>query len=221
MNVKVERAKKHFDELTVELKAFIETKPFRIETTRNPLTRRRTYTLVEVQPVPESIAAIVGDILHNLKSALDHLRVQLGKAKRKQPGAQKALDALHPYDAGNKVLRLIHELDKIDKHIVLLAVGVNPSVDLGAVTFKQLMDSHPAFAQIEPIHGFFTVAPPVKVGEVLFEDAPDASMNANLFWCRVEFAESNFIENEPLVETLQAMIFEVEQLIDGFAPLVT
>jgi hypothetical protein len=220
MNIKVERAKKHFDELKVELQAFVETKPFRIEATRNPQTRRPTYTLVEAQPVPESIAAIVGDILHNLKSALDHLRVQLGKAKGKQPEAQKALGAIHPYEGGNKALWRIHELDKIDKHIILLSTGVNPSVDLGAVTFQHLIDAHPAFAQVEPIHGFFTVSPPLKVGDVVFEDAPDARMNPNLFWCRAEFAEPNIIENEPLVETLQAMICEVEKLVDSLAPLL-
>ncbi len=77
IKVKVARAKTHLSDLEVELKAFLETKPYVIGTKRDPQTRRVIYFLASVQDTPLSVAAIAGEVLQNLRSGLDHLAYQL------------------------------------------------------------------------------------------------------------------------------------------------
>jgi hypothetical protein len=97
--------------------------------------------------------ASAGDIVHNLRSALDHLAHQLvlvgspgkeptrriefpiakdfatyekdkrAKVEGMRQDAIAAIDALKPYKGGNDDLWRIHELDNIDKHRGLFTIG--------------------------------------------------------------------------------------------------
>jgi hypothetical protein len=102
--------------------------------------------------LPFDAVATAGDIVHNLRSALDHLAYQLvvvgsekepsrrvefpiakdfatyeaEKTKKVQgmrPIAIKAIDNVKPYKGGNEPLWRIHELDNIDKHRTLFSVA--------------------------------------------------------------------------------------------------
>src|SRR5437762_1962045 len=76
--LKVERAKKHVNELETALVTFKLSKPYKIGTLRNPKTPQLLhYQLIEAANVPANISLICGDILQNLRSALDHLACQL------------------------------------------------------------------------------------------------------------------------------------------------
>lgn len=77
INIKVDRAKQHIVELGKAITSFFESEPYKIGTKHDPKTRKLIYYLAFVQPVPSNISCIVGDIIHNLKSALDHLAYQL------------------------------------------------------------------------------------------------------------------------------------------------
>lgn len=74
---KVERAKQHVGDLEAELRAFHGTNPYVVAAKRNPETHQLVYYVASVQEVPRSISAIAGDVLQNLRSALDHLAYQL------------------------------------------------------------------------------------------------------------------------------------------------
>jgi hypothetical protein len=70
---KLERAKKHTDDLESELRAFFGIKPYEIETQGNPKTGPGSYRIKGTpQPLPESIPLILGDAAHNLRVVLDH-----------------------------------------------------------------------------------------------------------------------------------------------------
>src|SRR5687768_4903488 len=77
ISVKIERAKKHVDDLNVAVCSFLDSKPYLVGAKRDPQTRRPIYYLTSVQSVPTTIAAIAGDVLHALRSALDHLAFSL------------------------------------------------------------------------------------------------------------------------------------------------
>lgn len=153
IQIKVERARKNFQGLYDEIQSFLSGQPYKIGTRRDPQTRRMIYYLLSVLNTPPSIAASTGDVIHNLRSALDHLAYQLvavgtgGKGPfryvyfpisesakkhkteglKKIPGmsleAKNAISALRPYQGGNDVLWHIHCLDNIDKHRLLITVG--------------------------------------------------------------------------------------------------
>src|SRR5215469_737042 len=154
IRVKIERAKKHLRDLESELVSFGDQ--------RSTIITGATY-LGFRQGFPEenfqtgvriltfNAVAAAGDVVHNLRSALDHLAHQLvvagggtpdrdtmfpiakdlnayesskpAKVKGMKPQAIKAIDALEPYKGGNDLLWRINELDIIDKHRTLFTVG--------------------------------------------------------------------------------------------------
>ena len=74
---KTERAKFHIQNLQSAVRAFHETKPYKIGTKRDPQTRKLIYHVLEVTPVPGHVAVILGDALQNLRTSLDHVAHQL------------------------------------------------------------------------------------------------------------------------------------------------
>jgi hypothetical protein len=150
---KVERAKEHINELEAEVRSFLDSKPYVIGTKHNPETRQLIYYLISVRETPPNLAAITGDALQNLRSALDHLAYHLvlvgtakpgpffhvyfpiadsatkykaAKARSTQgmrPDAVKAIDAIKPYPGGNDTIWRLHKLNNVDKHRLLITVG--------------------------------------------------------------------------------------------------
>jgi hypothetical protein len=82
IRLKIERAKKHIRDLDTAIQAFVLNKPYRLEVKPHPIAEIQHTTLyvAEIKPVPQEISLIVGDAIHNLRSALDHLAWQLVEA---------------------------------------------------------------------------------------------------------------------------------------------
>jgi len=77
VRLKIERADKHIDDLQMTVRTFFGSNPYKVTTKRDPETRKMIYYLASVQPVPAVMSLIVGDVLHSLRDALDHLAQQL------------------------------------------------------------------------------------------------------------------------------------------------
>jgi hypothetical protein len=141
VRVKIERAKTHLCNLERDLSEFGSHKFYAVTT--EPDTHFQE--LGEHRILKFDFLAAAGDVVHNLRSALDHLAYQLvwvgsgeepsrrvefpiakdaatyerektGKVEGMCPKVIKAIDALKPYRGGNDALWRIHELDNIDKH---------------------------------------------------------------------------------------------------------
>ena len=152
--LKTERANKHIADLDTGITAFLDSKPYTLGAKPHPVPQIEHTTLfvASVEPVPDCLAPIVGDAVHNLRSALDHLAWQLveasggtpnrdtyfpicktpqqyasaigkGEIKRMRSGAEKILSSIQPYATGDDTLRFIHELDRFDKHRLLITVA--------------------------------------------------------------------------------------------------
>jgi hypothetical protein len=160
--VKVERAQEHLASLSAEVQLYLESKPYAVSAKRDPESRRLIYFVASVRPTPQRLSALLGDTIHNLRSALDHLVYQIvwvgtGKSpsshvyfpiaddrtkyleqrrrqlKGAQPAAVATLDALNPYKGGNDELWQLHKLNNVDKHRVLITAGsAFQSVNIGA-----------------------------------------------------------------------------------------
>src|SRR5215813_1695318 len=83
---KVERAERHLFDLREQWAAFLESNPYPIRFEDDPQTGDRTYYVVSVAEIPDDpIKMIIGDAVHNLRSALDHIAHELvciGKGSR-------------------------------------------------------------------------------------------------------------------------------------------
>lgn len=94
IRIKIERAKKHINDLDVSCKSFFSSDPYIVETKSDPKTGQHAYHLIGVKDVLPTISTIVGDILQNLRSALDHMAFQLFKVG---PGGRSGGDGRHIY----------------------------------------------------------------------------------------------------------------------------
>jgi hypothetical protein len=204
IRVKVERAKKHLAELETEINANTG------ETLRIFCMKPdpKTGNLAPYHgPMPISnfnLLAVAGDVVQNLRTALDHLAYHLaqvgnptvepsrdvsfpisrdaethesrkaGKVKGMREDAKKAIDALKPYKGGNDALWLLHDLNNTDKHRFLLTVGQD--------------------------HLF--------TGEWLGDPF------------LLQTAEPNFTTSEALLPTLHQLVVFVDNLIGNFKPLL-
>ncbi len=78
IRVKVERAKKHISDLEGELRAFLDSEPYKVGTKPDAqIAESLKYYVIGVTDTPDTILLITGDILFNLRAALDHLAFQL------------------------------------------------------------------------------------------------------------------------------------------------
>lgn len=247
---KIDRAKHHLEELQKEIDTFFKLQPYKISTKRDHQTKRLIYYLTDVLIVPDKIALISGDVVQNLRSALDHLAYDLfvkenkgtvsvkhiyfpiendlqsyeSEKVRKTKGISseklKLIDSIRPYKGGNDLLWAIATLNNIDKHRLLITVGSTfGSVDIGALMVAQMrklmkdkdIPDMPVF--ISPADNLF----PLKRGDELFIDAPDAEVNSKMqFRFEIVLNEKDVVEGQPVTSTLESMIKEVEKLIPLF-----
>lgn len=114
---KIERAKKHIRDLDLVIRAFVDSQPYSIGAKSHPVKEIHHTTLyvASVQNIPASISLIVGDAIHNLRSALDHLMWQLVEAAGGTPDENIAFpiywgtDGIQKYQSktGNREIQKI------------------------------------------------------------------------------------------------------------------
>jgi hypothetical protein len=163
--------------------------------------------------------------------ATKYERVRAKSVKGMRQSAIKAIDGIKPYKDGNDTLWRLHKLNNVDKHRLLITVGsAFRSVDLGGYIFRQhkkVLESNPNFhrfaSQVAP-KAFFRDGDrmfPLKAGDVLFIDAPNAGVDEELeFRFDVAFGEPQIVEGESLLESLQNMADVVDQIVTTFKSLL-
>ena len=254
---KIERAKKHVACLDTEISAFFASDPYEIGTKRDPQTRKLIYYVSRANTVPIAIPAITGDVIQNLRTALDYLHQKLlmvgtnsavpskgqdatffidgdpnqpkhyetsmpAKVQGLRQDAIDGLLAIEPYKGGKgHDLWVLNTLNNIDKHRLLVTVGsAFQSANLGAHVSGMMRK---AFGEHIPImDAFFRPADtmcPLKAGDELFTDAPDAEPQQHLnFRFNISLNEPEIGEPKPLLETVQQLIDLVGNTTVRFGP---
>src|SRR2546421_4784573 len=80
VRVKAERAKRHIRDLEIEVSAFLRSRPYTVGVRTEH--QKTVYYLANSVETPGGIAAITGDVLFNLRAALDHLVYRLAEIER-------------------------------------------------------------------------------------------------------------------------------------------
>jgi len=175
--VKIERAKKHLYDLEQLIQEFFTSNPYRIEIHDEASTGDRVFKVRTPHSPPLEWSAIVGDIVHNLRAALDLLICELVRAEgnrvtdttgfpigkgakqfksgylQKVSGVSKEaiqlIKAAKPYKGGNEPLWWLHRLDIADKHRILITVG--SAYENFIVDFGAMFrESHAASLSVDP-----------------------------------------------------------------------
>jgi hypothetical protein len=146
--LKVRRARTHVGELQTEIRRYLRSNPFYVEAVPGAITGTKDWLLHVREQVPPEFSAILGDAIHNLRSALDLLACELVRLNgqsdedvqfpfsrsaslypaqiltrhldRASPQGLAALNTIQPYHGGNDDLRAIHDLDILDKHVMFI-----------------------------------------------------------------------------------------------------
>jgi hypothetical protein len=75
--LKIARARKHRAELDIAAGAYLRTGPYRLDESPGEHEHTTDITFRIVEPVPPELSVMVGDVLHNLRSALDAFAFEL------------------------------------------------------------------------------------------------------------------------------------------------
>lgn len=251
VRAKIERAKHHIRDVEARLRAFGETNPYDVVTESDPKVGERAKFRVN-HPLPIEIPIIAGEALNHLRSALDHLVWQLvdangskptsstcfpimkspaeyiaqspGKIKGLGPGAVQLVNAQAPYPGGNDFLWMLHKLNNIDKHNLLLVVAAHygPGV---ATLMHTLPDGSTAKGSSWDIH---TIDPRKKLNVI--EDGAECMLlvgaSSRKMYMDVQIAFQVVFGNpgvglgEPVVPLLHQLAGMVDGIVDQFVPFL-
>lgn len=180
---------------------------------------------VSIPLPPEMTAALIGDIIHNLRTSLDHMASELARLNQQSdkgvyfPFAENvhgleeqirnknfrrcgrdAVDLLRtfrPYRGGNAELRAIHDLDVTDKHRSLV-----PRAEARLSRARTFKWEGPPFRNEEGVLGrkLQWIAPEVESIFYVFPDGSD-------------------LARRPLIDTLKEMVGLCEGILEAFAAL--
>ncbi|PZU05997.1 hypothetical protein [Sphingomonas sp.] len=163
---KVAHANRHIAAFAQEAGRYFAKRPYQVVQTPHTDTGEPGYYLYERLGFPDRrLALFIGDALHNLRSALDHLACACAIAQGESPdhtqfpillketGLEQKLrkdlvkagpvaidlvGALAPTPLGNPMLAALHELDIIDKHRLILPVACTMDVAIQVGVFEGL-----------------------------------------------------------------------------------
>jgi hypothetical protein len=236
LRIKIERAKEHLRDLEREVLASRGKTKHVLLTEDDPQTKQVVRGHIEeVSVYPFSILAIAGDVIHALRSALDHLTYQLAvvgggktpsrrvefpiakdrntyeaeKARKIEgirPDAVKAIDALQPYKGGNGTLWRIHELDNIDKHRFVFVIA------------QDALFEAPWYTDIMP----FLIRPrTLNTDAPLFSGAFDAEVENDVnFEIEEAVSQTQVGQGDALLPALRSYVEVVEKIIQDFRPFL-
>jgi hypothetical protein len=244
--LKIDRAKQHIENLEALIIAYHKSGPYHIITVDDPQTGRRIAKIGgEPAPIPYAIPLTLGDAAHAIRSSLDHFawaavprpdkntafplwnRGRSGKELRallggKVRGASRpltqALYDLQPYEGGSEeYVWLVDYLDRIDKHRLLLTVGIAYQ----ALIFDPVVELREAADWTKSLPAFpISISPderyPVKNGLELFIADPEyfeKHKDDLKFRFEIAFGEPQTLVSEPIIQTLHRLLGEVETLL--------
>lgn len=105
IRAKVERAKQHLRDLEIERDRFLKADPYRVVHERDAETGHHVYRVYDLKTPPGELGLIAGDVIHNLRSALDHLVYALVVANGIDPTGKRAIAFPIHDDAASYVAR--------------------------------------------------------------------------------------------------------------------
>lgn len=233
---KVARAQVHIKAISDEAERYFKKRPYQVLQTPHPDTGQPGYALYERLPFPDRrFALLIGDAVHNLRAALDHIVTACAVAYGKPPNrtqfpierdekrfeaaierqaadagplARDLLRTVRAWPVENPLLCALHELDIIDKHRLILAVACTMDIEIqvGAMNGLPVVTERAATDPPRSTSRFI----PARPG---YENAIAHDFS---FTGDVIFPESEPLAGEPCVETLEKMVKMVADIIVSF-----
>jgi hypothetical protein len=233
---KVEHANRHIAAFAEAAGRYFAKRPYQVVQTPHTDTGQPGYYLYERLGFPDRLLALfIGDALHNLRSALDHLACACAIARGETPdhtqfpillketGLEQKLQkdlgkagpvaidlvrALSPTPIGYSTLAALHKLDIADKHRLILPVActMDVTIEVGGFEGKPVVTATGATSP--PEHTSCFVPAPTGYEESI---AHDFSFTGD-----VVFPVGTPLVGQPCVESLYEMSAAVADIVMAF-----
>lgn len=241
IKLKVQRANAHIADLNEVVSAFLDSGPYRVRSYENRGTREFHIDIVEA--IPWDVSLIIGDVVHNLRSALDHLACQL-VARHSGPSSglpdnktafpvwRKPVPAPHGAIKGNVKAKLRGAHPDIIKHVKGMGAHEHGRAEhIWLVDHLDIIDKHRLLVvagasnqQVE-LH-FGAPHPPasftpnrrhVHDGDVIFRQSVDNKAET-CFTFDIALDVVRVTSEEPVVPLLTSLSQRVLDTLESFAP---
>lgn len=239
--LKIERAKQHIADLDVAIRSFCNSDPYTLRIKEKPEIQHVALYVDSVSPLPDEIALIVGDAVHNLRSAFDHLAWQLveagggtpnhhtyfpicetphqfasaigqGEINKMRAGANEVIEALQLYASGDRTIWNLNALDRIDKHRLVLTVTTFLNAwGINIEHLKQVIWFGERPVVLETGYEI------VNVPALTYHRQGHKNFKLGL---DVAFGQSEVVAGKPVLETLTGMADLVSSLMPQFQPFL-
>jgi hypothetical protein len=237
--LKIERAHKHIADLDTCVSAFFDTSRHKLILEKDPQTGRSNYR-VELTggDIPEVTGLIIGDAIHNLKSALDigyhdfvrgvggtidrHTRFPARETKdalkaaikggsiKGSPDAQKlVVETIQPYSGGDNSLWALHELNIADKHQLIIPLA--EATEVRGIDAK--VGGHTLSGMGFGITGG-------RIGNIISSNQDIYITNYGKVSGQIVFQGSALLLHQPVIPSLLRVSEEVSRTIETFAAFV-
>jgi hypothetical protein len=247
---KTQWAKQHIDYLEAHIRDFIKGGPYELVTEDQDDTGGVRYSVRVHRDPPPEWGLIIGDAIHNLRSALDHVvYTHIERATAETPGRDigfpvfdseekfnkefgrkvkgasaevvNLIQLAKPYPEGTKALWQLHMLDIIDKHQLLIPVGASAQYN----TIEWMVSPGFKPVTIESFPASSKVYP-LKDGAILGAvvpaiTPPNTHMHVRAkFLFQVAFGEGQIVEGEAVIKALNDFADLVEGIVLSFEPFI-
>jgi hypothetical protein len=246
---KIERAEEHIRNFDAESRAFFQRNQYRVIIHDDPETGNRLFHARFIDEPTDRFSIIIGDVAHNLRSALDHLAWQLILANGGTPKIEKTsfpifkappttpqnyesairgkicgasdeavriIKELKPYKGGNDAFWNLRELNNIDKHRLLVTVGVFMRSAI-IVKGKSIISGKPRYRMT-----MLLPKEPLKDGAIVwFIPSAMRQMGMNpQFAFHIAFGQGEIFERNPVLPALTQLVSFVKGVVEPFKPLL-
>jgi len=240
IQVKMDRAKEHITSLNTAISTFFGTHPYQVSTKRDSTRRLIYYLSgVQPTPTSfaiitgdaiQNLRSALDHLAYQLflvgtngstdghhvyfpihRGATEYQNNLSRQTQGMRQDAVSTLNTLEPYKGGKgHKLWVLHELNLIDKHRLLVTVGSSyQSFNVGAHMRPMMQEQAAAVGIAAPKVPDLYLKPadnlfPLKVGDELLIDAVDAQVNNEMdFRFNIVLNESGVIEGAPLLDTVK------------------
>jgi len=242
IRLKIEWAHKRIEEFKVAVAAFIETHPYSLEVNADPKTGKPLVHIVKASRIPPEITLIAGDVIQNLRTALDYLACGLVRWNHKAPTSHTEFPIFdHAPVTPSDEARFRRKVKGMRQEAIDAISATHPYQG-GDDTLWRLhrlnrIDKHnmliTAWGNITSITGRplfgdqwvgnrWTGVPgipfPLKQGDKFLIDIPNVKVDKNTqFFLEIVLNESGVAEGYPLILALKQSFRRVNEIAGDFS----
>ena len=124
--LKIERAKYHVNDLSGKINAYLAQKPYTLVFVRMKNSNRATPMLKSQIAIPPEFSLIIGDAVHNLRAALDHVIWQMiGHLATRPENVQYPFPTKPVSEDGFRSAIVGREIQRAGEHVVKTIISLN------------------------------------------------------------------------------------------------